>query len=434
MIKVSIIIPVYNTEKYIAECLESVISQELKDFEILCIDDASTDNSPEIMRKYTEKDKRIRIITLQKNGGQAAGRNLGMKNAEGEYVYFLDSDDMLQEGALQSMCSLIDQYQVDGMVFNAEDFYESSELEKEAPILPGVTSAMESRGVIDGESMFLAMGEEGRPCCQPGRFLWKRSYLSENNIINDAETSPHEDELFFLKAVLSAKRMVAATNVFHLRRYRADSVMTGRTFLHDLRHCQSYLLLWLRSAEFLREHDFLNGDCARVAYDYIGMFLKGGLYYAKRFTSEQRAKLRFNNLLDACILETLLAECAPNRRAEVFLKEDDLEQVLKKDRVFLYGAGICGQKLLQLLLQCGYPREKIFFAVTDRQGKTSVEGFPVFNFKDIDDFDNQKDMFVVAVTKKWQGEIASMLKTKKYSYVAPDYGYAVMAAPSDEGK
>ncbi|SFW32026.1 glycosyltransferase family 2 protein [Selenomonas ruminantium] len=430
MVKVSVIIPVYNTEKYIEECLDSVITQDMREWEVICIDDASTDGSAAIMKRYAEQDNRIRVITVEKNGGQAAGRNLGFVNAQGDYVYFLDSDDMLQAGALKRMCALMDKHQVDGMVFNARDFYETPELACEAPIFSGVSAVVEEKGIMDGESMFLAMCEEGHPCCQPGRFLWKRNFLLEEGILNDDETSPHEDELFFLRAVLSAKRMIAVAKEFHLRRYRPGSVMTGHTVEHDFRHCKSYLLLWLRSAEFFRDHNFLNQHCVEIVANYASMFLRGGLDYARKLPSEKRAKIKYNNFLDTVILQSILSESVTERRKEVFLREDTLQQLLQKERIFLYGAGVCGQKVLQLLLQYGCPREKLSFVVTDRQGKAEVFGLPVTDITSLQGIDEQKDIFIVAVTKRWQGEVATLLTKYRFPYVVLEDGYAVIPAPS----
>lgn len=90
--KISIIIPVYNTEKYLHECLDSVINQTLKDIEIICIDDGSTDNSYQILQEYADKDSRF-VILQQENKGAGRARNNGLKNATGEFVAFLDSDD-----------------------------------------------------------------------------------------------------------------------------------------------------------------------------------------------------------------------------------------------------------------------------------------------------------------------------------------------------
>ena len=100
--KVSVIIPVYNTEKYLRECLDSVVNQTLKDIEIICIDDGSTDNSLSILNEYAEHDDRFTIIT-QENQGAGAARNKGMEVAKGEYLYFLDSDDYICINAIKKL-------------------------------------------------------------------------------------------------------------------------------------------------------------------------------------------------------------------------------------------------------------------------------------------------------------------------------------------
>ncbi len=91
-VNVSIIVPVYNVEKYLEKCLESIINQTLKNLEIICVNDGSTDNSLQILEDYAKKDQRIKIIN-KKNRGSGAAKNTGMKNASGEYIGFVDSDD-----------------------------------------------------------------------------------------------------------------------------------------------------------------------------------------------------------------------------------------------------------------------------------------------------------------------------------------------------
>lgn len=95
MPKISVIIPVYNVEKYLAECLTSVVNQTFKDIEIICVNDGSTDNSPKILKEFAQKDSRIRIIN-QENQGLSAARNTGLDVATGEYVSFIDSDDFVR--------------------------------------------------------------------------------------------------------------------------------------------------------------------------------------------------------------------------------------------------------------------------------------------------------------------------------------------------
>ena len=87
MIKVSVILPVYNTEKYLPECLDSIINQSLRDIEIICVDDGSTDSSLQILKEYAEKDKRI-VVLEQNNSGAGIARNKGMEVAKGKYLSF----------------------------------------------------------------------------------------------------------------------------------------------------------------------------------------------------------------------------------------------------------------------------------------------------------------------------------------------------------
>lgn len=95
MVKVSVIIPVYNTEKYLRKCLDSVCHQTLKDIEIICVNDCSPDNSLEILHEYAANDARIKIIDFAENKGAAAARNAGIDAANGEYLGFVDSDDFI---------------------------------------------------------------------------------------------------------------------------------------------------------------------------------------------------------------------------------------------------------------------------------------------------------------------------------------------------
>lgn len=95
MLKVTVIIPVYNTEKYLKKCLDSVCNQTLKDIEIICVNDCSTDNSLEILEEYARFDNRIKIINFKENKGVAIARNLAIEQAKGEYIGFVDSDDFV---------------------------------------------------------------------------------------------------------------------------------------------------------------------------------------------------------------------------------------------------------------------------------------------------------------------------------------------------
>ena len=119
MPKVSVIIPVYNSEKYISECLDSVLNQTFKDIEIICIDDGSTDKSFDILNRYNIKEKRITLLT-QKNLGQSVARNKALEIAKGEYIYFLDSDDYIEPNLIEECIKKLDETQEGLICFNTE--------------------------------------------------------------------------------------------------------------------------------------------------------------------------------------------------------------------------------------------------------------------------------------------------------------------------
>lgn len=118
---VSVIVPVYNVEKYLEECLDSIINQTLKDIEVICIDDGSTDSSHSILKKYAAKDKRI-VILQQDNQGAGVARNFGMSIAKGKYLSFLDGDDFFVESLLEDAVLQAEEEQADIVIFKYVEY------------------------------------------------------------------------------------------------------------------------------------------------------------------------------------------------------------------------------------------------------------------------------------------------------------------------
>jgi glycosyltransferase involved in cell wall biosynthesis len=128
MPELSIIVPVYDVEAYLPECLESVFSQDFRDFEIVAINDGSPDGSLDILRRYQKADARLKVIELEKNGGLGAARNRGLDVAAGRYVLFLDSDDSIVEGALSAMMDRARQTESEVVVFGWTREYEDGHI------------------------------------------------------------------------------------------------------------------------------------------------------------------------------------------------------------------------------------------------------------------------------------------------------------------
>ena len=179
---VSVIIPIYNVEAYIEECLVSVLKQTLKDIEIICVNDGTPDNSMDIVKKYAENDDRI-VIVNKENGGLSSARNAGLKVATGEYVYFLDSDDYILENTLEKLCSVAKKNNLDSIFFDADSFFENEELqETKKSYVEYYHRDNACIDVLPGGEFLRAMSEGGnwRPsaCLQMNR----RDLLIDNNI------------------------------------------------------------------------------------------------------------------------------------------------------------------------------------------------------------------------------------------------------------
>ena len=147
-IKVSVIIPVYNAERYLRECLDSVINQTLQDIEIICVDDGSTDNSLALLKEYQEKDNRIKILE-QENKGAGAARNLGLQNSIGDYVIFFDSDDYCKKGTLELLYKDIIENNSDISVCHSTSF----ELRNNKKFFTEITYSVNSQ-YLEGKTYF----------------------------------------------------------------------------------------------------------------------------------------------------------------------------------------------------------------------------------------------------------------------------------------
>lgn len=173
MPKISVIIPVYNTEKYIEKCLNSLEEQIMNDFEIIIVNDGSTDNSEEVIKKYIKEHKNLKIIYLKKeNGGLASARNFGVEKASGKYIAFLDSDDYLDKDIFSSLEKYMDK-DIDLIKFKMKTVDEKGRiLEK-----------------LDGPVFEVTTGEEGyEKLCTTDKYmdpaciyLYKREFFVENN-------------------------------------------------------------------------------------------------------------------------------------------------------------------------------------------------------------------------------------------------------------
>lgn len=218
MKKVSIIIPVFNIKDYVADCIESVISQDYGNIQIIIVDDGSSDGSGGICDEYALKDERITVIH-KKNEGLSRARNDGIKIADGDYIYFLDGDDMLVSDAIGILVNEIEKDSYDAVMFEAAKTDEDS-LGTEQGYFD---KSNDYTGIHDGKKLFAELKKNNEYTSCAVLLFIRRSALSLR-----FEKIVHEDELFTPEFLYSIKNISYIPKQLYIRRIRPDSITTKK--------------------------------------------------------------------------------------------------------------------------------------------------------------------------------------------------------------
>ena len=220
---VSIIIPVYNTEKYLRECLDSVLNQTFKDFECICINDCSTDNSRSILEEYAKKDDRFIVINLSENKGQGEARNYGLNIAKGKYITFVDSDYWVTSDCLEVLYKAIENYDTDfvsakfflfdNLTHTTETNYREPKISFSVPLY-----AKEDKKNVLKNITFM---QTSTVCGN----IFKKVFLSTNNIY--FQSIKFEDTLFMWEAIIRADKFIFIKDTIYFYRInRQNSTMS----------------------------------------------------------------------------------------------------------------------------------------------------------------------------------------------------------------
>lgn len=222
--KISIIVPVYNTEKYLEQCLDSLLAQTFTDLEIICVDDGSTDNSLKILNDYKTRDERITVIT-QENQGQYAARNKGVEHSTGEWITFVDSDDWVGENCYETFINTLtnntpppDIFMFNGTSFtkdennpedlNLRDFFSVDDWKKKSG---EICTFKDCKNPFEGN---LSVYNK----------IYRKDFLEEHGI-NFEKSSIMEDELYWIEAFCAAKSVYLCDEIFYFYRQQPDSTM-----------------------------------------------------------------------------------------------------------------------------------------------------------------------------------------------------------------
>ena len=221
--KVSVIIPVYNTEKYLEEAINSIVNQTLREIEIIVVNDGSTDNSGKMLVEFAQKDKRIKVLTHEKNKGLSEARNTGIKEICGEYLYFFDSDDILELDCLELCYNKSSTENLDFLFFDAFTFYDEKDKPKQKLLNYQRTTDLVSKIYSGIEILEILLKKKAYKDPVWLSFI-KTSYLNFLNL-SFIPGIYHEDVLFSLQLYIEAQRVGFISRSFFHRRMRGNSIM-----------------------------------------------------------------------------------------------------------------------------------------------------------------------------------------------------------------
>lgn len=216
MTKLSIIIPVYNIEPYISNCLNSILNQPFKDFEIICVNDGSNDNSLTELQKYC--DERLVIID-KKNGGSGVARNTALAVARGEYIFFVDGDDWLEENSLQKIIDEADRLNTDILIFGGLSYYDG--IGKNGGYSANKLPKKYMNKVFSAEDIKKDIFKFPSTAWTK---LYRREFLQKNNI-KFQEIKVGQDQLPFFHSIITAEKIaLLPENLYCYRKNRKGAV------------------------------------------------------------------------------------------------------------------------------------------------------------------------------------------------------------------
>lgn len=302
---ISVIVPIYNTEQYLRQCIDSILGQTYRDLEVILVDDGSTDNCPEICEEYKRKDDRIRVIHKE-NGGQAGARNCGIDTAGGDYISFVDSDDWLDKDMYQSMISAIEGSDADiaccGTTLVYMDGYSFSPPTEGRVYLP--QEALQDLLTTD----ILR--------CEVTNKLFARTLFEK---IRFPKGRIYEDQAVVFQLIGAAKAVVHTGQPGYFYRRRPESSMAKcrpvdglRLFHRNLKKIRRYL-----KTEYPSLLPALKGYRAENHLWYLIMSIQGGI----SFSSREYRILKRNFMRD---FDTLFAKSSAKQRIKLIVLAADL--------------------------------------------------------------------------------------------------------------
>lgn len=344
MVKVSVIMPVYNGEDYLEESVDCILNQTLDDLELICVDDGSADNSLAMLNDFAAKDKRIRVFHQENRGGGAA-RNVALRHASGEYVYFMDADDRIEGDALEKLYDLCQKKQLDFVIFKAINYDEDTDNYYETPDYSMTKLAEFTKGeVFDfndlGDLIF-------NITVTPWSKFYNLDFVRKSGA-QFAEGLIFHDNVFFWEVLFNAKRIYFLDEFIYTRRRHS----TSSTGAGDKRYANIIIIInrnveiFIRYGQFERFKNILYNK--KVQWVYM-RYENIQARYRQFFFDEMRGDFtkmldneRYPEFMDALEFKNkaIFNACVRNDNANDF--DLELSKSLKSNKIKKAYHKVCG--------------------------------------------------------------------------------------------
>ena len=404
---ISVIVTVYNIEKYISECLESILSQKGPTLECICVDDASTDGSLEILNKYALKDPRIKIIQNQKNMGLSSSRNIGFRNAMGKYLYNIDGDDFLEVGALERLFSCAEKNKLDLLGFSATSFFESEKMEKFGKEDEYVREKIYPQVMTGAELFAELIRNNDRASSNMVLYFYRRKYFESNNLYGVEKLRYADDSMFAM--YMAAQRAMCIPDRLYMRRYREGSTCTSEMKKY---YMESLIVLFIKELQVWEKYNFDNELNSTIEKYFNTRLISIKAMYKKFHKDNTDTPLLNKNIMAKYFYKYFIAEELLYKN---FLTAEEFSKLKNINTIILYGAGCIANEVAKAL---EYNKILQYMVVVTDKGTehNKFRGKEIVNINDLK-CDKKNAVVIVAMSKNNYDAVTAVLEQLGYHNV-----------------
>lgn len=399
-IKISIVIPVYNVERYIGKCLDSILKQSLKEIEVICVEDCSNDNSYAILKKYALLDSRIIIKNNKSNKGLSASRNNGVNIAKGEYIIFVDSDDYISQNMLENLYNKSKAQDTDILFFG---FNEYSLNKRDNVVFKWKEYYPHT---MTGKDFFCKSLEDENITVTSWSAIYNNKFLKDNKL-SFKEGLINEDVLYFYEVLMRAKRVSSISECYYHYIRRENSISLSDKNIQRNIWSMSYIINKIINYNIL-DKDYKLRLCENK-YNKLWLdFIKKNYEKLKFFDFNKYPITPEVDMIIQIVNISYYNGYFPYK-----LPKNIVEKILSFQKVVIYGAGKIGAGLYDLLKE--YNVKIDAFVVSECDCEKQIDNIKVCQIDSI--VDKENTLVLVAIKQKYANELYDYAKKLNFKNI-----------------